>query len=111
MVDKVKLPSEQPFDDEEEAFIKRHRDAQHAVQTGIRFEIEQGEAGPLQPQTARFLKHLRVGINTAMCDHAALIEVLVDAGIIDRKKYLEKIAVVMEREKKRLEDTLGVKLM
>jgi hypothetical protein len=108
--DSSELPSHRPFDAEEEAFIARHKAAQHAVQTAVRFEIESlGEAGEQTHHGARYLKHLRVGINTAMCDHAAMVEVLIDAGVIDRKKYLEKIAIVMEREKATLEAKHGLK--
>jgi hypothetical protein len=43
-------------------------------------------------------KHLRVGINSSMVDHAGLVALLIEKGIITDEEYLSKIADAMERE-------------
>ena len=54
-------------------------------------------------------KHLRVGVNSAMCDHAALVRVLIAKGILTEDEYLEAVADEMEREQKRYEERLTAK--
>lgn len=74
--------------------------AQHAMQTGVAHEMEH-RPGPTTP------KSLRVGINTALCDHAALIRLLVDKGVISDDEYRAAITDEMNREVKRYEKSLG----
>lgn len=46
-------------------------------------------------------KHLRVGINAAMCDHGALVRLLVEKGIIAEADYLQAITDETRREVER----------
>jgi hypothetical protein len=81
----------------------RHSAAQHAMQAGVSLEQEQ------RPQ-ANSPKHLRVGINTALCDHASLVKLLVGKGLITEEEYAKAIADGMEEEQRRYEERLGVRL-
>lgn len=86
--------------------------AMHAVQTGVAMEMrkEQEEHGDDWHQ--RHHKHLRVGINSAMCESAALIRLLVDKGITTYEEwqgYLEdEVNREVERYRERLQEMLGV---
>jgi len=65
---------------------KNYQAACHAMQTGVKFmqnfehPTEVIPDNAIEPSDAP--KHLRVGINTIMCDHAALVKLLVKKGII-----------------------------
>lgn len=72
----------------------------HAVQTGIAMEIEIGKA-------ATSPKHLRVGINSAMCDHAALVRLLIEKGVITAEEYITEIEAELDREIARYEERLS----
>ena len=53
---------------------------QHAIQSGVaqKMSLDSSETDP---------KHLRVGVNSAMCDHAALVKVLIDEGVLTFEGY------------------------
>ena len=76
--------------------------ALHAMQTGVGFEMEQ-RSRPTEP------KHLRVGVNTALCDQAGLIRLLVSKGIITEEEYLDAITAEMNAEVERYEKRLSEK--
>lgn len=71
----------------------------HAIQSGIAMEL-------LIDSTAGTPKHLRVGINMAMVETAALGKILIQKGIITKEEYflnlLENLEVELEAIKKRL---------
>jgi hypothetical protein len=75
----------------------------HAMQTGVMAEQSLGS----QDGTP---KHLRTGINVALCDHGALIKLLVDKGLITDEEYAVAIRDMMKCEVERYETLLGVKL-
>lgn len=82
----------------------RYLAACHAMQTGVQLEItRKGEAG-----AGANHKHLRVGVNVALCDHAALAALLVNKGVITREEYTEAIAETMEAEVERYKTALGL---
>jgi len=82
----------------------------HAMQSGVKVtmelnrhtdnSIEMGEVSP---------KHLRCGVNSAMCEHAALTELLIEKGIIGEDEYFNKIIKQLEIEVKNYEDILSKK--
>lgn len=84
--------------------ISQYLARQHAMQTGVAMRLESGVSKECEP------KHLRVGINTAMTDHQALVELLITKGVITQEEYMEAIAVTMDREASRYEAELGVSL-
>lgn len=60
----------------------------HAMQTGVAFTM----GSSTEP------KHLRVGINVNMTEHAALVKTLVDAGLIEFEKYRDNQIEMMQQE-------------
>jgi hypothetical protein len=77
---------------------KRWYAAAHAMQSGVDFEMNQPEGAK-----ATSPKHLRVGINAAMSDHAGLVHLLIKKGIFIEEEYIEAIADQMEEEQKQYE--------
>jgi hypothetical protein len=86
--------------DKKRALAERHQKACHAMQTGV--AIEKQRNGPEGE------KHLRVGINVALVDQGALVQLLIDKGVISEDEYLEAIAVGMEKEVERCKERLGL---
>jgi len=77
-----------------------YEQALHGIQTGIALEIERGSecASP---------KHLRVGVNSAMCEHAALVRLLIAKGLFTEEQYAEAITDEFNRELERLEKNVN----
>ena len=83
-----------------ESDSNRYLAAMHAMQTGVAYELARDPSSGTP-------KHLRVGVNTAMCDHAALVRILVAKGIVTDAEYATAIADEMEREKQRYEEKIN----
>lgn len=79
-----------------------HSDAVHAIQSGVKLDMELG-GRDTEP------KHLRVGVNVAMSDHAGLARLLIEKGIITHDEYVTAITDEINREVKRYEDRLSKK--
>ena len=69
----------------------------HAMQTGVAIKMQHA---PSETQP----KHLRVGVNSAMCDSAALAGLLIAKGLITEAEYLQAVTDEMEREVGRYEE-------
>lgn len=69
------------------------------MQSGVAYEMER-DPKPASP------KHLRVGVNVALCDHAALVRLLMAKGLFTEEEYFSTLADEMEREKARYEARL-----
>lgn len=86
---------------------KRYQELLHAMQTGVQTKMNY-EDKDTQP------KHLRVGINAAMSDHAALVYLLVRKGLITEEEYFDSMIEFMEREvesyRALLHDLLGANI-
>lgn len=69
------------------------------MQSGVaaKMNIDSGETTP---------KHLRVGVNSAMVDSAAVARLLIEKGVFTKNEYVEAVTVEMEREAKRYENYL-----
>jgi len=78
----------------------RHLAAQKRMQTGIAFDRERNDI-------ADDGKHLRVGVNTALVDAAALVGLLISKGVITEEEYSEAIAIGMDVEVQRIERALS----
>lgn len=87
-----------------EELRQRYQRAAHAMQSGVAYSMTEENCKEIQP------KQLRVSINSAMCDHAAIVKLLMDKGIITELEYLEAITVQMEAEVKRYEMFLSTKM-
>lgn len=67
--------------------------AMHGMQTAVAYEMNlEGRKSATEP------KHLRVGINASMSDHAALVWLLVNKGIITEAEYLEAMRLWANNE-------------
>ena len=76
-----------------EKYTKRYIDALHAVQSGVKIIME----NDIDDETS--LKHLRVGVNSALVDVSALAGLLIKKKIITQNEFLEALAERMEEEK------------
>ena len=73
----------------------RYERAAHAIQSGVAYEMNTTNAH--EP------KHLRVGVNMAMVSHGALVELLIDKGVISLDEYHKALADAAEEEVARYE--------
>lgn len=81
---------------------KSYASACHAVQTGVMYQIEN------QPkEAAASPKHLRTGINIAMCDHSGLVALLIEKGVITDDEYMNAITSSINKEVDRYEHNLS----
>lgn len=94
---------------------REYEAALHAMQSGVAMtrqrDIEDGvpedrrETGP---------KHLRVGVNSAMSDHGALVRLLIAKGLFTEDEYVDEVIAGMQREQRsyeaRLSERVGVKI-
>ena len=69
----------------------RYNAAAHAMQSGVKAEIELGSTDT-EP------KHLRVGVNSALVSVAAIGRLMIDKGIITLDEYEAAMADQMEAE-------------
>lgn len=84
--------------------IEHYNNLLHAMQSGVQMMRTKGFLRETEP------KHLRVGVNTAKCDHGALIKLLVAKGVISDEEYLDAIIEIMELEVKAYEEKLSERL-
>ena len=77
----------------------RYHAALHAMQSGVAMKMnyDAADTGP---------KHLRVGVNSAMAEHAALVTLLVSKHVISWEEYYTSLADAMEYEKAHYEAEL-----
>lgn len=94
-------PAPEPGTDESRiaAALARYQAAAHAVQSGVAFMMHRNRslADP---------KHLRVGVDTAKVEQAALAHLLIERGLFTAAEYFEAIADHMEFEVRRNEEQL-----
>lgn len=91
-----------------EMFRQEEAELLHAIQSGVAQEIDldrregrkEGSSSP---------KHLRVGINSALCSHAGLVKVLFDKGIITEEEYQQSVLDLLRREKASYETMLSAR--
>lgn len=78
----------------------------HAMQSGVATEIAHD-----MNNAAATPKHLRVGVNSAMVEHGALVKLLIDKGVIDLGEYVVELRDAMKREvemyERRLSERIG----
>ena len=84
--------------------MKNYVDAAHAMQTGVAILMGH-DSRETEP------KHLRVGINSAMVNDAALVKILISKGIITMEEYDQAITEEMnaeaERYQRKVKDVFG----
>lgn len=93
-----------PWPDDRAIVAERYNAAVHAMQSAVAYKLAKGEsASEFTP------KHLRVGVNSAMVQHDALVHALVDKGLFTHEEYAKHVADAMEREVELYEKEMGVK--
>lgn len=80
--------------------------AMHGVQSGVAMEIERCGLD----DAAANPKQLRVGVNAAMVDSAALASLLIKKGIITKAEYQNALTEEANRELDRYEERINSKL-
>ena len=65
-----------------EEFVEKSNALLHAIQTGVAFCIERGSKEAEG-------KHLRVGINNALCELGAVTKLLIDKGVFTEEEYFD----------------------
>jgi hypothetical protein len=84
--------------------LRKYEALLHAMQTGVAHEHANGSADGSP-------KHLRVGVNAAMSDHAALARLLIAKGVITADEYgaaiIEGMQMEVDRYEKNLSDRSG----
>jgi hypothetical protein len=93
-----------------EEFAKKDTDLRHAVQTGVAYLQQYSENVAFytnNPSLARILKHLQTGLCCAMCEHATILKLLIDKGLITEAEYFEAALKTLSEEVKRHEETLS----
>lgn len=75
--------------------------AAHAMQSGVAAEMNAGMPAATEP------KHLRVGVNMALIDSAAIARLLIRKGIITEVELAEALADQTEEEKRSYERRLS----
>jgi hypothetical protein len=88
------------MNEQTKAHFDRYHAALHAMQSGVAMEMEQPGNASASP------KHLRVGVNAALCDGSGLAKLLMAKGLITLEEYAKAIADEMEAEKARYEQRL-----
>lgn len=76
----------------------------HAVQSGIKAMSEVGMTSDQTP------KHLRVGVNMAMVNQAAVAHLLIKKGVFTEVEYMEALVMMLAREIKDYEGKLSDKM-
>src|SRR5690349_12349124 len=82
------------------ALIERYHELAHAMQSGVAWELQR-DPTPGTP------KHLRVGVNVALCDHSALVKLLIAKGLITEQEYWTAVVAEMAAEVQRYEERLS----
>lgn len=80
-----------------------YEEACRAMQAGVAYEAGLG-ASNCTP------KHLRVGVNSAMCDACAMARLLIAKGVITESEYLKAIEDEMNLEVVRYEESLSIQI-
>lgn len=90
--------------------VRELEELSHAIQTGVLFtrnhDLQKNRAEDLRETGP---KHLRVGVNTAHCNHSALARLLIRKGVITPKEYFQACVDELRAEKVRYEKALSDK--
>jgi len=91
-------------DIEIEKLRSQYASAMHAVQSGVKMLMSLGVSAETD------LKHLRVGINSALLDSATVVRLLIAKGIITEREHLEALVTAAEEERQSYEKQLTERL-
>ena len=80
--------------------MKTYQQAAHAMQSGVAMMMN-------YDNTETEPKHLRVGLNSAFVNDAALAQLLIDKGIITLQEYQDSLTKEMNKEVERYEHRIS----
>lgn len=84
-----------------------YHEAVHAVQSGVlQMQHVEAQQGKGENESSTGGKHLRTGLNLAMCDHAALVGLLIHKGLFTQEEYIEAIRIAAIDEVETYENKL-----
>lgn len=83
--------------------MSTYTDKAHAMQSGVAMKMN-------YDPTECTSKHLRVGVNAAMCDASAMARLLIEKGLITEDEYDAAITAEMAREVARYEAWLTARI-
>lgn len=91
-------------------FAAKDTALRHAMQTGIKMEQAVGNDQAFysnNPVLSDIIKHLRVGLNCAMVEHATITQLLVKKGVVTEEEYFDQAIKDLQGEVKRAEQRLS----
>lgn len=81
---------------------ERYAKAMHRMQSAVAYDIARELAGPNNylrlAAVERVVKHLRVGLNSAMASQEGLARLLIDKGVFTLGEYTAAMTPAAERE-------------
>ena len=78
----------------------RYLELGHAMQSGVAMMMQCGDGKETTP------KHLRTGINSAMVEHSAVLQVLLKKGVVTEAEYYESLCEMMRKEVQLYEEAI-----
>lgn len=79
---------------------EEYANALHAMQTGVMYYLQLNNAEGTS-------KHLRVGVNSALCSQRALLTILVEKGITTEEEYFTQLLAAVQEDVKSYEKLLS----
>lgn len=76
--------------------------ALHRMQSATALDLTRSWSGVFTEEQIRALKHLRVGLNSAMASQEGLVRLLIEKGLFDEAEYVEALREAMVREADRV---------
>jgi hypothetical protein len=74
----------------------------HAMQTGVAYTMDTGKRDPSTEP-----KHLRVGVNNALIEASAIVQVLIEKGVFTSTEYFTTLNGLLRAEVDRYEKELS----
>lgn len=81
----------------------------HAIQTGVKFDMQFSEELDFRCASVE-PKHLRTGVNIAMCELGAIARLLMEKSVITEVEYWTAINKALSEEVDRYQHNLSVKI-
>lgn len=96
--------------DNEMGLTEEYLSLAHALQSGVAMDI----SGVGEDNSAASPKHLRVGVNMALVEIAALWQLMMDKGILTeeelRRSSINQLRIEVERYERLLSERTGAKI-
>jgi hypothetical protein len=98
--------------DEERLIEKRtlYAHLAHAMQSGVAYDIGSWKPSPGNSEHNTSSKFLKVAVNSALCDHGALVTLLISKGVFTEEEYFDAAIFQLVEEVKTYERTLSKRM-